>query len=120
MRYLLQFPSEIQITDHIIDILEGDEPCDYIKYEKFEPYMLKCLKDNEYEIAQAEHLLAAFRVLDPKEKGYIEKDVMQELLTKKGICFRQREINSFMAFAEDKTGKQNLLRGLCHQTHGGY
>ena len=51
MRYLLQFPSEIQITDYIIDILEGDEPSDYIKFEKFEPYMLECLKKNEYEIA---------------------------------------------------------------------
>lgn len=43
MRYLLQFPSEAQIRDYIIDKLEGDEPSDYIKYERFEPYMLDVL-----------------------------------------------------------------------------
>ena len=65
MRYLLQFPSEAQIRDYIIDQLEGDEPSDYIKFEKFEPYMLNVLMTNEYEPNPAEHLLAAFRVLDP-------------------------------------------------------
>ena len=40
MRYLLQFPSEAQVRDYIITKLEDDEPSDYIKYEKFEPYMI--------------------------------------------------------------------------------
>ena len=96
MRYLLQFPSEAQIRDYIIEQLEGDEPCDYIKYEKFEPYMLNVLMTNEYEPNPAEHLLAAFRVLDPEGKGYIRKDVMRELITTKGIPLRSREIESFL------------------------
>ena len=105
MRYLLQFPSEAQIRDHIIDQLEGDEPCDYIKYDKFEPYMLNVLITNEYEPNPAEHLLAAFRVLDPEGKGYIRKDLMKELITTKGIPLRTREIESFLNFAEDKSGQ---------------
>ena len=40
MRYLLQFPSEAQVRDYIIDKVADDEPSDFIKYEKFEPYML--------------------------------------------------------------------------------
>ena len=40
MRYLLQFPSEAQVRDYIISKLEDDEPSDFIKYERFEPYML--------------------------------------------------------------------------------
>ena len=105
MRYLLQFPSEAQIRDYIIEQLEGDEPSDFIKYEKFEPYMLQVLQSNEYEPNPAEHLLAAFRVLDPEGKGYIQKDVMKELLTTKGIHLRVREYQNFINFAVDKSGK---------------
>ena len=104
MRYLLQFPSEAQIRDYIIEQLEGDEPSDFIKYEKFEPYMLQVLQTNEYEPNPAEHLLAAFRVLDPEGKGYIQKDVMKELLTTKGIHLRVREYGNFINFAVDKSG----------------
>ena len=105
MRYLLQFPSEAQIRDYILDQLEGDEPSDYIKFDKFGPYMLNVLKTNEFEPNPAEHLLAAFRVLDPEGKGYIRKDVIKELLTKKGIPLRPREYESFESFAQDKTGE---------------
>uniref|UniRef100_A0A7S3CRX2 EF-hand domain-containing protein n=1 Tax=Strombidium rassoulzadegani TaxID=1082188 RepID=A0A7S3CRX2_9SPIT len=105
MRYLLQFPSEAQVRDYIIDQLEGDEPSDYIKFEKFEPFMLNVLMTNEYEPNPPEHLLAAFRVLDPEGKGYIRMDVMEELLTTKGIPLRTKEIESFKNFAVDKTGQ---------------
>ena len=47
--------------------------------------MLQVLMNNEFEPAPAEHLLAAFRILDPEGKGYIKKDVMKYLLTTKGI-----------------------------------
>jgi len=43
------------------------------------------LLSNEFEPNPAEHLLAAFRILDPEGKGYIKKDVMHQLLTTKGI-----------------------------------
>ena len=105
MRYLLQFPSEAQIRDYIIEQLEGDEPSDFIKFEKFEPYMLNVMQINEYEPNPAEHLLAAFRVLDPEGEGRIRKDVMMELLTTKGIPLRQKESDNFFQFAIDKSGK---------------
>ena len=99
MRYLLQFPSEAQIRDYIIEQLEGDEPSDFIQYEKFENYMLNVLLANEYEPNPSEHLLAAFRVLDPEGKGYIRKDVMKTLLTTQGIPLRPREYESFIQAA---------------------
>ena len=49
MRYLNQFPSEAQVRDYILDQLEEDEPSDYIKYAKFEPFMLRVIMDNEFE-----------------------------------------------------------------------
>ncbi len=105
MRYLNQYPSEAQVRDYIIPKLEEDEPSDYIKYEKFEPYMLQVLQNNEFEPAPAEHLLAAFRILDPEGKGYIKKDVIEVLLKTKGISLRKKELEDFISFGLDKTGK---------------
>ena len=105
MRYLLQFPSEMQVRDYIIVKLEDDEPSEFIKYEKFEPYMLTVLMNNEFEPSPAEHLLAAFRCLDPTNSGRIKKDVIEELLTTKGIPLRSKEYDPFITFAIDKTGK---------------
>ena len=61
--------------------------------------MLKVLQENEYEPNPAEHLLAAFRVLDPDGKGFIKIDVMKELLCTKGITLRTREWELFHSFA---------------------
>lgn len=77
MRYLGQFPSEAQVRDVILQEIEDDEPSEYIKYSKFEPYMLKVLKEREFDPDDPETLLAAFKLLDPENKGYIEVDVMK-------------------------------------------
>ena len=95
MRYLLQFPSEAQVRDYIIVKLEDDHPNDHIKYEKMEPYLVDVLMKNEFEPSPAEHLLAAFRILDPTNSGRIRADIIQELLTTKGIPLREKEYNQF-------------------------
>jgi len=48
---------------------------------------------NEFEPSPAEHLLAAFRILDPKNTGRIPVDIIEELLTTKGIPLREKEYN---------------------------
>ena len=105
MRYLLQFPSEAQVRDYIIVKLEDDEPSQFVKQEKVEAFMVNVLMTNEFEPAPAEHLLAAFRIMDPEGTGKIRYDVLRELLTTKGIPLRNAEISSFEKFALDKTGK---------------
>ena len=102
MRYFNQFPSEAQVIDYIIPKLEDDEPSDYIKLTKFEPYMLEVLEKNEFEPSPAEHLLAAFRVLDTEGKGRIPFDVLKNLLMNEGIPFRDEEITSFENYVSDK------------------
>ena len=47
---------------YVICEIEDDEPSDYIKYQKFEPYMLKVLKEKEFDPEDTDTLLAAFRV----------------------------------------------------------
>ena len=105
MRYLLQFPSEAQVRDYIIPKIEDDEPTDYIKFDKFENYMLEVMLSNEFEPSPAEHLLAAFRTLDPEKKGFIRVDVMKEIMTSKGIPLRPREWENFVNYAQDKSGR---------------
>ena len=107
MRFLLQYPSEAQVSNIILVQLEEEEPSDFIRYQKFEPYMLNIMMKKEYEPAAPEQLHQAFRVLDPQLKGYIELDVMRELMLHKGIGFRDpQEIDPFLSYAVDKTGKR--------------
>ena len=62
-------------------------PSDDVKYEKFEPKMLECtliytigLMKNQFKMATHEELLAAFKLLDPENKGYIPENEIKNLL----------------------------------------
>lgn len=84
MRYLGKFPSEAQVSKSILPRIEDDEPSEFIKYQKFEPYMIEVLKSNEFDPDDTDTLLAAFRLLDPEARGYVEVDVMKHYLVSYG------------------------------------
>ncbi|OQR93072.1 hypothetical protein ACHHYP_02945 [Achlya hypogyna] len=86
--------------------MQDDEPSTFVTYEKFEKKMLEVMYSHEYEPDSDETLMAAFRVLDPEKKGYIEADTMRELLLTKGTPFREKELEGFLHVAKDaETGK---------------
>lgn len=93
------------MRDHIIQELDGDEPSGFVPNQKVEDAVTQSLIKNEYEPAPAERLLAAFRILDPQGTGRIQLDVLEELLTTKGIPFQDREMTAFKDYAQDKTGQ---------------
>ena len=64
----------------IIPEIEDEEDSDYISYTKFEPYMLKVMREKEFEPDEPEILMAAFKLLDVEEKGYIELDIIKNTL----------------------------------------
>jgi Ca2+-binding EF-hand superfamily protein len=64
----------------IIPEIEYEEDSDYISYTKFEPYMLKVMREKEFEPDEPEILMAAFKLLDVEEKGYIELDIIKNTL----------------------------------------
>ena len=101
MRYFGQFPSEAQVVDVILPEIQEDEPTTYVYYEKFEKYMLNAIINNEFEPDDAETLLAAFKILDPEGKGYIEVEAMKKLLMKEGIPFYEQEWLGFEEYAVD-------------------
>jgi calmodulin len=72
-----------------------------VKYEKFEPYMLNVIINNEYEPDDTERLLAAFRLLDENKRGFIDTETMKVIMTEKGIKFYEPEWESFKKYAED-------------------
>mmetsp|Transcript_38382 Transcript_38382/g.108561 ORF Transcript_38382/g.108561 Transcript_38382/m.108561 type:complete len:193 (-) Transcript_38382:69-647(-) len=108
MRYLGQFPSESDLKDSIIpELLDNDPSRDgLVSFEAFEKMMLRDLSDHVYDPDDSETLLAAFRVLDPEGRGYIDSNLMHEHLSTRGgkaaDGFREREMSDFLEYAKDK------------------
>mmetsp|Transcript_34715 Transcript_34715/g.61070 ORF Transcript_34715/g.61070 Transcript_34715/m.61070 type:complete len:183 (-) Transcript_34715:870-1418(-) len=106
MRYLGQFPSEVQLVQTILPEIQEDEPPNVVYYEKFEKYMLDVIANNEFEPEDSEVLLQSFRVLDKQGIGYLEGDVIKEYLMNQGIHFRPAEWEEFQSYAlEPGTGR---------------
>jgi Ca2+-binding EF-hand superfamily protein len=106
MRYLGQFPSEVQLVQTILPEIQEDEPPNVVTYEKFEKYMLDVIANNEFEPEDSEMLLSSFRVLDRQGAGYLEQDVVKQYLMTQGIQFRSPEWENFEAYAlEPGTGR---------------
>lgn len=71
--------------------------------------MLKVLREKEFEPDEPEILMAAFKLLDQEEKGYIEVEVIRNTLQKNGIEFNNEEIDMFVNFATNNDPKLFLL-----------
>mmetsp|Transcript_7704 Transcript_7704/g.1082 ORF Transcript_7704/g.1082 Transcript_7704/m.1082 type:complete len:99 (+) Transcript_7704:205-501(+) len=71
--------------------------------------MLNVLREREFEPDDPETLLAAFKLLDAENKGYIEIDQMKSFLEKEGIEFRSGETDSFVAFATNKDPNATVI-----------
>lgn len=110
MRYLGQFPSESDLKDIIIPELQDDDPSrdGLVTFEAFEKVMLRNMMDRAYDPDDSETILAAFRVLDPEGRGYIDASVMQEHLSTRGgkaaDGFKGKEMDDFLGYARDKEG----------------
>ncbi|CAK0906487.1 unnamed protein product [Prorocentrum cordatum] len=107
MRYLGQFASESDLKETIIPELTDEGGSEgQISFEAFEKMMLRNLSEHVYDPDDGEMLLAAFRVLDPEGRGYIDSSVMHEHLSTRGgkavDGFREREMADFLEYAKDK------------------
>jgi Ca2+-binding EF-hand superfamily protein len=106
MRYLGQFPEEDEVVDVILRHMEDDDPSSTtVSYDAFEKLMLQCFSEKggpRYQHDDSETLLAAFRVLDPDLKGYIEANQMRDYLQSGTVGFREKELSEFLDFAKDK------------------
>ena len=55
-------PTEGELND-ILSMVEEEEPTGYIRFEKFEPVMLKILLERKFRPASEEQLMKAFQVI---------------------------------------------------------
>jgi calmodulin len=71
--------------------------------------MLRVLKEQEFEPDEPETVLAAFRLLDPEGKGYIEIEEMKRLLEHSGIEFGEKETEDFANFSTNKDPNATVI-----------
>jgi len=101
MRYLNAYPTEEELVTDILPQIQDDEETQYVKYDRFEPFMLRVIVERNFEPDTEETILQAFRVLDPDNKGYIDEDTLVEMLTENEWTFRDKEIEDFLRVAKD-------------------
>mmetsp|Transcript_2951 Transcript_2951/g.5648 ORF Transcript_2951/g.5648 Transcript_2951/m.5648 type:complete len:216 (+) Transcript_2951:373-1020(+) len=103
VRYLGQFPDEDDLVNSVLPAMQGDTPQVFVTFERFEQRMIAMLEQNEFPSEDQQVVLSAFRALDEENKGYVEAEHLQELMTQMGASFRPKEMESFLNVAKDST-----------------
>lgn len=93
-------PSEGEVND-IINEVEEDEPTGYIRFEKFEPAMMRILLERKYRPASEEQLRKAFEVLDIEKKEHLTPEELQSIVSEEGEPFTQEELEELLSAAVD-------------------
>lgn len=101
MRALGAYPTERDLVLNILPEMQDDEPTGFVSYSKFEKKMIKILASKECEPDSTDLILQAFRTIDVDKNGYIPSELLEDLLTTKGIAFRAKELEAFFAVAKD-------------------
>jgi Ca2+-binding EF-hand superfamily protein len=101
MRYLGAYPTEEELATDILPQIQDDEETNFVKYDRFEPFMVRVMVERNFEPDSEEVILQAFKVLDPDNKGYVDEDTIVELLTENEWAFREKEIEDFLRVAKD-------------------
>ena len=101
MRYLGCFPFEEDLSKTILPSLLDDEEPEFVKYERFEYFMLECIVQKKYEPDNEEVLLQAFRILDTDKRGYLSEDLVVDALTSNEWGFREKEVKDFLRVTKD-------------------
>jgi len=103
MRALSAFPTEEEL-EGIVRGLKEEDDSQAIKFERFEPFMVKVMVERLYEPDSEEVILQAFKLFDPDNKKYLDESTMQEILTDSTTGtggFKDKEVEAFMAQCRD-------------------
>jgi Ca2+-binding EF-hand superfamily protein len=100
MRSLGCYPTEAELHDLIAEV-EEDEPTGFIRFEKFQPMMVRVLTERRYRPANEEQLLKAFTVLDKEQKGHLTVDELRKYMMEEGEHFTQEEMDEMLQASVD-------------------
>lgn len=115
MRALGAFPTERELVLNILPEMQDDEPTGFVSYVKFEKKMLQILASRECEPDSSDLLLQAFRTIDADGNGYINAELLEDLLTTRGTGFRPKEMEAFLAFTKDAESGNVFYEDFCAQ-----
>ncbi|CAH3178304.1 unnamed protein product [Porites lobata] len=100
VRSLKCCPTEGELHDILAEV-EEEEPTGYIRFEKFEPAMLKILLERRYKPAPEDQIMKAFEVLDQENKGYLTTEELTKYMSEEGEPFTQEEMEEMLSAAVD-------------------
>lgn len=100
LRFIGCVPSEKQVTSIIKEIEIPDSPGS-VHLSKFLPFVRDLIFDHKMKPLSAEHLLAAFKILDPKNKGFITKEDFLNLMTEDDSEMTSEELDKMLKSAVD-------------------
>mmetsp|Transcript_34642 Transcript_34642/g.54089 ORF Transcript_34642/g.54089 Transcript_34642/m.54089 type:complete len:161 (+) Transcript_34642:352-834(+) len=102
IRSLSIYPSEKQLQRWIHEI-EEEEPTGFIVYDKFEALAVRlCTEEAMSNKRNTEdEILQAFKTLDVDNKGYLEADELQRLMTSYVEKFSAEEVKEMLSAAVD-------------------
>ncbi|XP_074608086.1 dynein regulatory complex protein 8-like [Acropora palmata] len=100
VRSLKCCPTEGELHDILAEV-EEEEPTGYIRFEKFEPVMLKILLERRYKAAPEDQIMKAFEVLDQENKGYLTTEELTKFMSEEGEPFTQEEMEEMLSAAVD-------------------
>ncbi|XP_012149883.1 dynein regulatory complex protein 8 isoform X2 [Megachile rotundata] len=98
--------TEAELQEIQVEVENVENNC--VPLHRFQEYMSKAINERKYKPAEPEDLLKAFQLLDPENRGYVMRDVLEKAMMEIGEPFSKEEIDNMMAIACDpKTNKIN-------------
>ncbi|XP_015431813.1 PREDICTED: EF-hand calcium-binding domain-containing protein 2-like [Dufourea novaeangliae] len=94
--------AELQEIQVVVEDVENSS----VPTDKFVEYMHKAINERKYKPAEPEDLLRAFQLLDPENRGYIMRDVLEKAMMEIGEPFSEQEIADMMVIACDPKTKR--------------
>jgi Ca2+-binding EF-hand superfamily protein len=79
-----------------------------IKYERFEPVMMRVLQERRYRSLSEDMIRKAFAVLDKEKKGFLDPEELSKILMEEGVCHKEAPVT---------LSKNTPTRSLTHHLH---
>lgn len=102
LRFIGCVPSNKDV-EFIIDEIEFPESRGIVHLSKFLPFVKELIFDHKMKPLPAENLLAAFQILDHKNKGFITKEDFITLMTEDASEMTPKEFDKMLKSAVDTT-----------------
>ena len=102
LRFIGCVPSEKDVAS-IIKETEISESPGNVHLSKFLPFVKELIFDHKMKPLPAEGLLAAFKILDHKNKGFITKEDFINLMTEEDSEMTPEELDKMLKSAVDTT-----------------